>query len=344
VLCSLTLFISTGCGIGYLVKSAYSQVGLLNKRVPIDDALNDPKLGDEQKRKLLLARDARLFAESDLGLKHTKNYTSYVQLDGPYVTYVVSAAERYRLKQYLWFYPIVGSLPYKGYFDPKDAHEEAEEMKKKDLDVYVRGVSAYSTLGWFRDPILSSMLRYSDFDLVDTIIHETTHATIYISGEADFNERLAMFIGQKGAELFFKKRDGENSPAIAAMHNEQNDEKLFGEFMSAELKDLDKWYDERKGHPIPEEERQARFVLIQEHFRTVLRPRLSSNDSYKSFETAKLNNAQLLTYRLYYQDLNQFEIVFQKYGSDFKRMLEFCKSLQDVSDPVAALAKEAGQN
>ena len=343
---SLFSFITlSGCQIGYLVKSAYSQADLLRRRVTIEDALLDPHLNPEQKRKLLLAKEAREFAEKSLGLKSTQNYTTFVQLDRPYVTYVVSAAPKNELVPYKWHYPVVGSLPYKGYFNPDDAKAEAEIMKKQNLDVFVRGVSAYSTLGWFRDPILSSMLGYKDYDLVNTIIHETVHATIYIKSEADFNERLAVFFGNKGAEAFYKAKadsgDIAGGKALIDMANANHDDRLFSEFIGHELESLRKWYEERKALTLTDETRFARIGELKSRFHTGVRPRMLSTDAYKNFESAELNNARLLTYRLYYEDLNDFEVVFQKFGGDFHKMLEFCKSLEKVDDPKAELAKTA---
>ncbi len=332
----------SGCQVTYLIKSAYWQAGLLNSRVPIDEALSDPNLSEEQKRKLRLAQEARAFAETQLGLKPTQNYTSYVQLDRPYVTYVVSAAHKNKLEAYKWWFPIIGSVPYKGYFNPDGAKEEADRMKKKDLDVYVRGVSAYSTLGWFKDPILSSMLAYKDHDLVNTIIHETVHATIYVKSEADFNERLAVFIGNKGAEEYYRSKEGPNSKTLSTMRDDLHDERLFSDFISKEVQSIEKWYEERLSRPLSEEERQARLKEIQTRFATEVRPKLKLADSYKNFETIELNNARLVNYRLYFENLDDFERVFEKLGRDFKKMLEFCKTLEKAEDPKAELAKAAG--
>ena len=171
-----------------------------------------------------------------------------MQLDGPYVTYVVSAAPKDELVAYKWWFPIVGSLPYKGFPEPTGAHAEADELNKKGLDAYIRGVSAYSTLGWFSDPILSSMLEYKDYDLVDTIIHETVHATIYIKSEADFNERLAVFIGHKGTEAFYRQREGQDSKTLKAMADDTYDERLFSEFIFGEMHDLEAWYAAHPAH------------------------------------------------------------------------------------------------
>ncbi|HVK62368.1 MAG TPA: aminopeptidase [Bdellovibrionales bacterium] len=336
-----TALLSAGCQVGYLAKSAYSQADLLRKRIPIEDAVKSEKLTDEQKRKLLLAQEARLFAESHLKLSQTKNYGTFVQLEGPYVTYVVSAAPRSELKHYLWRYPLVGEMPYKGFFDKDDATREAASLKTEGLDTYIRGVSAYSTLGWFRDPVLSSMLDYKDYDLVNTIIHETVHATLFIKSEADFNERLATFIGNKGTEAFYRQKEGADSKTLAAMKAENVDEEQFGKFMSTELKALEAWYKERQGKEISEEERRARIGEIQARFKSELKPKLKDPESFKKFESADLNNARLLTYRLYFEDLHQFEKVFDKLGRDFSKFLSYAKSLEKSDNPVKDLETAA---
>jgi predicted aminopeptidase len=172
---------------GYLLKSAKGQINLFTSRVDIDEAIKDPHLNEKDRNKLQIAQEARKFAEQELGLKVTKNYTTFVQLHRPYVTYVVSAAPKWELKHHLWSFPILGKVPYKGFFDEKDAQEEAQELGRENLDTYTRGVSAYSTLGWFKDSVLSSMLTYEDHILLNTIIHETVHTKLYIKNSDDFN-------------------------------------------------------------------------------------------------------------------------------------------------------------
>jgi predicted aminopeptidase len=333
-----------GCQLGYVIKSAYHQTGLLRARVPIDEALKDSQLSEEQKRKLLLSIEAHKFAETELGLHHSDAYSTYVHLDRPYVTYVVSAAEKSELKAYRWWFPVAGSVPYKGFFNLAEAKEEAAELGRQGYDTYVRGVSAYSTLGWFNDPILSSMLNYKDFDLVNTVIHETTHATVYIKNQSDFNERLASFMGNIGAREFYLKKEGPQGKTLEAMENDLADEKLFASFITQELKSLEEWYTQRKSSPINETDRQNRLKEIQTRFAFEVRPRLRSADSYKNFETVELNNARLLTYRLYMEKLDDFESVFNHLGRDFRKMLEFCKSLEGSDDPKAQLARAAGRS
>ncbi len=309
---------------------------LLSSREPVEKALQDPNLDETKKNKLRLAQEARVFGEQTLHLKSTKNYTSYVELGRPYVTYVVSAAAKWELKHHQWSYPFMGKMPYKGYFNEADAVEEEKSLQADGLDTFMRGVSAYSTLGWFNDPILSSMLRYDDYDLVNTIIHETVHATLYIKSSADFNERLATFLGDKGAEQFYLKKEGPESATLAQIKKENADSKLFSHFISGELRALEDWY---KNLPVAdrnEEKRLERIAQIQKNFVTTLQPQLHT-DSYKKFPEYKLNNARLLVYKTYMQDLQDFESLYNLLDQDYARFIAQCKSLESAKDPAVAL-------
>lgn len=309
---------------------------LLNSRVPIEQALQDPSLSESDKQKLRLAEEARQFAETDLHLKPTKNYTTFVDLKRPYVTYVVSAAPRWQLKHYQWSYPFMGKMPYKGYFNEQDAKEEEEDLKKQDLDTYLRGVTAYSTLGYFNDPILSSMLRYKDYDLVNTIIHETVHATLYIKHAADFNERFATFLGNKGAEMFYLKKEGPQSATLEMIKKDNEDQKVFSEFISGEIRSLEQWYKDLPASEQIEEKRMQRIAQIQTKFSKEVLPRLKT-DSFSKFTELKLNNARLLIYKTYMEDLEDFEKLYKKEGSDFQAFMKRCLALENAKDPEKEL-------
>jgi predicted aminopeptidase len=331
----LALFLN-GCQIGYLFQNGYQQMRLLNQRVPIDEVLKDPAVPEETKRKLRLSQEASDFAEKTLKLKKTENYTSYVELGRPYVTYSVSAAPKWKLEHFRWYFPVVGSVPYKGFFDVKKAEEEVESLKKQDLDTYMRGVSAYSTLGWFKDPILSSMMHYKDHDLVNTIIHETVHATLYIKSSADFNERMAVFLGNKGSEFFYLQKEGPDSKTFKEIQKDNEDDKVFSQFIGKELTELEEWYKSLPENQKNEELRQKRFKEIQEHFKKDIAPHLKS-DQYKNFPELTLNNARLMVYKTYMQDLSDFESLYRSVKGDFTEFLNCCKKLKERDDPAEGL-------
>jgi len=312
----------------------------MSDRESIDKALANENLTEEQKRKLKLSQQAREFAIHDLKLRETDNYKSFIDLKRPYVSWVVHAAYKWELKNYEWSYPFVGHMPYKGFFTEQEAKDEAQDMEKQGYDTLVRGVSAYSTLGYFTDSVLSSMLRYKDYDLVDTIIHETVHATLYIKNNADFNERLAVFIGAKGTEMFYNKQEGTNSSTLKTVELENADEQLFSKFIGSKIVELNEWYKQNQSKS--ESDRQARFEKIKADFNTDLALKLKTKN-YEKFKDQKINNAYLGLYKTYNQNLDDFEKVFIKADRDILKFIAIMKTLEKSENPEQDL-KKLGQD
>lgn len=325
----------SGCQIGYYMHSAYYQSKLAKSRRPIAEILKEDKLNADQKRKLELVQEVKAFGESQLGLKKSKNYTTYVQLDEPYVTYIVQAALAFELKPYLWHFPFVGDVPYKGYFRKALAEEEAAKFDKEKYDTYVRGVSAYSTLGWFQDSVLSSMLRYTDTDLVETILHESIHTTLYIKSAADFNERLATFMGHEGMKLFYLRKEGASSTHLKEAEDESADQKLFSAFLTRELDSLKAWYEANAGK-VTKESKAARLKEIQTRFTRELKPKLKTT-MYADFAKHELNNAYLLAYKTYEFSLADFAKIYDHFGHDYRKTLDWFKGLEKEKNPEKAL-------
>lgn len=321
---------------GYILKSASGQLKLLNQGEPIDKSLDDPKVSQEQKSQIRIATQAKKFSEEKLGLKKTKNYTYFVNLDRGSASYVVSAAPKWELKHHLWYFPIVGDVPYKGYFNEDDAKAEAQALKEQEFDTYLRGVSAYSTLGWFKDPLLSSMLKMKPYDLVNTIIHETVHATVYIKGSADFNERLASFIADQATETFYIEQEGAGSATVKQIRLENEDQKYFSEFISQEINLLKDWYKSNTDHN--EEKRQERIKEIQKNFTVKLKPKLKT-DLYDRFPSIELNNARLMLYRTYQFDMSEFEVLFKKVDQSFPALIKIAKLLEKTKKPDEELKR-----
>ena len=343
----ICLFIFTSCQLGYLIETGYDHLAMLSTKVPLDKALKSDKLTEDQKKKIELSQIVRLFAFDELKLHRSDNYTQYVQLDRPYITYTVMASYKWKFEPYLWTFPFIGDAPYKGYYNEKSALSEAEVMRKKDFDVFVRGVAAYSTLGKLTDPLLSSMLYYKPYDLVNTIIHELVHTTLFIKDNIDFNERLAVFVAAKGTELFYLKTEGANSKTLELIRNEYEDDRLFSEFITNELNDLKKWYEQfdpnlNTAAEEKEKLRQERLSLILTHFKNKLSAKLKTN-SYSKFAAGELNNAKLSNYNTYMKDLNDFEKVYIKTGQSIPAFLEKCKELNTVDDPELELKKWASE-
>jgi predicted aminopeptidase len=306
-------------------------MALMNQRKPIDKVLADPAADPEVKRKLKLVGQALEFGEQSLGMTKNKNYRTYVDIHRPYVTWIVQASPPYELKAHTWWFPIVGSLPYKGFFTEQEARDEAKKMDPAEFDTYVRGASAFSTLGWFRDPVLSSMLRYQDPDLIETILHESTHATVFVSDHGEFNERMANFFGAKGAELFYEARQDLNT--ARAIRDENEDHLLFSKWMGKEIEDLKAFYQSHK----TAEAKSARLAQFATDFVTQLKPTLRT-DRFDDFAKIKLNNAILLNYTTYDQDLSDFAALLKKTGS-VAASLAYLKTLVESRDPEGELKK-----
>ena len=326
-----------GCVVGYLVESSYYQQKILRAREPLEEIIQSPEYSNATKDKLKLAILAKNFAVKKLGLKETDNYDTYVKLNRPYVSWVVRVSDAYQIEPYKWWFPIVGSISYKGFFSRSEAKSEAQKFDPRKYDTYVRGVTAYSTLGWFSDPILSSMMSYENYEFVELIIHESTHATLYVKSNTDFNERLATFVGRKGAQLYYLDNEGKNSPTLKIMKDEESDDKLFSNFISKEITSLKKWYKDNKGH-INHSQKEERLADIVKRFNSDVKPHFVTK-SYDYFSKIKINNAKLLSYETYDQDLSEFEQLYKNEGNDMKKFISTCLKFQDDSNPLEALKR-----
>src|SRR5690349_14303260 len=182
---------------------------------PVEECLQDPTFPDSLTRKLRLMDEIRAYAIDSLGLNDTDNYKTLYDQKGEEIMWVVTACEPFKLEAKQWKFPVVGSVPYKGFFDRRLAVELKDELDKEGWDVSIRNPGGWSTLGWFTDPILSKMLGRSEGDLANLIIHEMSHATIFVKDSIDFNENLATFIGDRGAERFLIHKHGLHSQAYA---------------------------------------------------------------------------------------------------------------------------------
>ena len=200
VLVSLT---PTAC---YLSRGAWEEGKILARRQPIAQLVRDRHTDPVVRRKLALVLAAREYARDSIRLNTKESFTTYSKLDRDTLVLVLSAAYRDKLEPYTWWFPIVGRVPYKGFFDFSDAKSAARSLYDDGFDVALRPSAAFSTLGWFNDPLTSTTLSLDTLDLANTVIHEVTHNTFYAPGKAVFNESFASFVGARGAAQFFRSR------------------------------------------------------------------------------------------------------------------------------------------
>ena len=314
------------CSPEYVLRGGWEEASILSDRRPIEEVVADPSTEPEVREKLLLVRDARVYAQRQLGLDPGKSFTSYARLDSDTLVLVVSAAPELELRWKTWWFPIVGRLPYKGYFHFDKALDEAEELEADGYDVYVRPSSAFSTLGWLPDPILSPSLREDSIGLVETVIHEITHTTYFPKGQARFNESFANFVGWRGSIEFFCDALADVARCTAA-ESRWHDMRLFGRFFNSVVEPLQELY--ASGAPESELRAGKRRILDEAaiRFDDDVRPQLLSG-RYRSLDPDQLNNAWLLSRILYYTRLDDFETLWERYP--------------DLRSTVAALIEEAG--
>jgi predicted aminopeptidase len=327
----------SGC---YTLKQGTTMLGYLGKARPVEELLHGASGADAEFARRVA--DIRSFALEELGLRETANYTKYVDIDRDYLAAVVSASASDSFARHEWWFPVVGSVPYKGFFNPDDARKERSRLEKKGLDVWVRGVDAFSSLGWFSDPLYSYMKEYPVHRLADLIIHESLHATIYLKNHAQFNEELAEFVGSEGACLYIEKTFGEDSGESRAIAASDGDSTVFLGFIRELIAELELLY----ADSLPWEEKlQKKAEIIQAAKARFVETydALFQNDNYRGFSDLPVNNAYLELYRLYYGEDHYFRDLYARSGSDLKRFIAAAKTLKAGGDPRAQLEKALGQ-
>ncbi|WP_420385472.1 aminopeptidase [Roseivirga sp.] len=240
------------------------QLRVVNNAIPLEEFLELPGTTEEQKEKIQIILEAKTFAFEKLGINESDNYSTIYDQEGKPSMYVVTACDPYFFRARMWSFPIVGSVPYKGFFDLEKAREEAKQIQEQEeLEVDIRTAGGWSTLGWFKDPVLSNMLNRSEGDLASLIIHELTHGTLFVKDSVTFNENLASFIGDKGAILFLEDKYGIGSEEVISFKNGLKDEIKFKDFMLGSAQYLDSVYRAMVDLPLSEKERLKSEAMKQ---------------------------------------------------------------------------------
>jgi predicted aminopeptidase len=318
-----------GC---YLLKQGTYLLSYNSRSRPIEKILAEGSVGEDVEAMLRTVQEIRRYAVEELGLEQNRNYTRYVDLDKDYVVDVVTACAADSFTPYQWRFPIFGSFPYKGFYEKTDAQREAARLEKKGLDVWIRRVDGFSTLGLLSDPIYSFMTDYSLYALADLIIHEQTHATIFIKNEIQFNEELATFVGREGALSFLRSRFGTDSEAYTQALASLEDSKIYRE----RILDL---HDQLKQVYAREADRET---ILEEKNRTVeaFNRRLLSDASelfrtsrFRAFKGIPANNAYILSFVRYNQDLDLFYSLYEGNGRNLRSTIEDLKRLKKSKGP-----------
>ena len=335
------LALLTGCQSFYLIEQGFKNRGVMGEAVEIETSptgeihVEGTDLDDDKQGKLRLIAEIREFAASELGLDVGDAYTTYYQVPDGAISHVVVAAHPLALAPYEWRFPIVGRVTYKGFFDREDAEAERDRLRDEGWDTHMGPVAAFSSLGWFDDPVLSTMLEYTDGDLADVIIHELAHRTVYFQNATDVNESMASVIGKRGAQLFLVTRYGEHSEQLDEFDALCASRATYREILRRLRFDLDALYRSN----LADEQKLSRKEELFANASRLLYPDAENPES-----AIAPSNAFIIARKQYSDHVALFREVLAIFGGEPTRMMAFLKSLPESEDPLPALRDLASKN
>lgn len=321
----LALLALSGCStLAYYGHLARGQMDVLRQREPIAAMLRDPSRDPELRRRLARVLELRSWAVERLGLPDNRSYTAYADLGRPYVLWNLFAAPALSVEPVEHCFPLVGCVAYRGYFDRRRAERDAARLQRQGHDVYLAGVTAYSTLNWFDDPVLNSMMRGPDEVLLGTVLHELAHQQLYLRDDTAFNESFAEFVEDEGLQQFLTERGG-NRTAHGVF--EERRRQLIDLLLATRVQ-LDQLYRSERPEQEKRAGKQALFAQLHADYQR-LRNEVWGGwpgfDPY--FATLEANNARLLPFALYDQDKDAFRRLFEREGRDWARFFDAVKRL-----------------
>lgn len=326
---------ATACSPAYVLRAGWEEARILANRRPIAEVVHDTTAPAEVRAKLRLVQDGRAFAARALDLEPGDSFETYAEVASDTLLLVVTAAEELALRWKTWWFPIVGRVPYRGYFDFDQARAEAERLAAEGYDVSLRPTSAFSTLGWLPDPLLSTTLSQDSVGLVETVIHEITHTTFFPAGQARFNESFANFAGHRGSVEFFCRALAQPAGCELAQARWE-DTRVFGRFFESVAEPLRQLY---ASDLAPDRKRARKREIFREaalRFRDEVRPRLRAG-RYGDLDPERLDNAWVLSRLLYYTRLDDFERVYRRQGDDLRAAIRSIIREARGDDPWEAL-------
>ncbi|WP_420476870.1 aminopeptidase [Noviherbaspirillum sp. ST9] len=314
-----------GCAqLGYFVQAAQGQLSLLSEARPIDDWLSSPDVEDKLKGKLTRVKQIRQFAARELALPDNDTFTTYADLKRPFVMWNIVATPELSLKPLQWCFPVAGCVNYRGYYSKEDAQSYAAELRAEKYDVEVSGVPAYSTLGWFKDPVLSTFIQYPDGELARLVFHELAHQVVYVAGDSRFNESFAVAVEEAGVERWMAVYGDEKTRrAYAAYEGRKRD---FLALLMKHRKQLQENYERDVSDDEKRQEKASIFKSLKDEY-LVLKESWGGYSGYDRWFAEPLSNAHLSAIATYHD-----------FVPGFKAMLAKQKTLDKFYDAVRQLA------
>jgi predicted aminopeptidase len=302
-----------GCStLGYYAHLAAGETGVLVRRRPIARVIANPRTDAALRVRLQLALRARAFASDTLGLPRNRSYTLYADLERPYVMYNVFATPALSLQPVTHCFPIAGCVAYQGFYHLDRAQAAAAKLRAAGDDVYIGGVPAYSTLGHFADPVLSTMNRWSDDELVGTIFHELAHQQLYVKGDTVFNESFATFVQREGLRQWHRANHQPPTDPAAAQRKQ-----AFTALVLATRQRLATLYASDLSDTVKRARKQAEFERLRRDYRHLRNTEWHGHSDYDAWIDGPLNNATLLPFGLYDARVPAFAALFAQSGHDW---------------------------
>src|SRR5215470_13422780 len=318
----------SSCGTTYVMQAASGEWHVLHERVAIDKVIADPHTTPAVREHLEQVRAAREFASRELGLPDNDSYRSYADIGRAYVVWNVVAAPEFSVEPHRWCFPVAGCVAYRGYFHEPSARDFALSLESQGFDVAVDGVPAYSTLGKFADPVLSSMLRYGDDDLAATIFHELAHQLLYVRDDSEFNEAFATTVEYVGLERWLAQQGA--TARMQAFRDEQQRERALVSLLAATRARLEQLY----ASPIPRDEMVVKkaevFTQLSLDIRALERRQGVTYPLYEEWIAAGLNNARLASVATYFQCVPGFMRLLHEQGDDLPRFYAAARKLAEL--------------
>lgn len=331
-----------GCAaLAYYTQAVYGHLKLISAREPIDQVLADPALTPDLREKLQTVRRIRVFASEHLALPDNESYRYFTRLDHDYVVWNVVATPEFSLDPLLSCFPVAGCVAYKGYFNREDAAEFARQRRAEGYDVALSGATAYSTLGWFADPVLSSMLDYPAPELAGLIFHELAHQRVYVKGDSAFNEAFASFVENRGVASWLRQH---GTPEMRRAYESRNQRgKQFTALLLDAREELQELFEKHRGmgEAVLREAKQSVFQRLRARYRE-----LSKNwgDAFDAWVGQDLNNAHLALIATYHGGVPSFEALFEKVNGNWEAFYQAVEAVAEQSAEARAawLQREQG--
>ncbi|MGB5250848.1 MAG: aminopeptidase [Gammaproteobacteria bacterium] len=330
----LTIASSAGCG-GFYGQAVRGHMDVMSKRQPIAEVLLAPDTSEDLQRQLALVLEARQFASSQLDLPDNDSYTTYVALDRDYVVWNVFATPEFSVEPRQWCFPVAGCVVYRGYFAQADANAYAGKLADQGFDVYVGGVAAYSTLGRFDDPVLSTMMSWDDDQLIAILFHELAHQRLYVKDDSQFNEGFATAVEELGMARWFEGLG--DAAGYAAFKLKQERSRAFNLLLSNTREHLAEIYRGGEDDTVMAQLKAQEFEGLERRYQA-LRRSWNGYAGYDRWFASPINNARFVPVSTYGRLVPAFRALFRQSGEDFAAFYAACEELADLA-PAQRQAK-----